>query len=106
MGCGYQKIKNMIRFGRGLIKMVETKIDGILLWGVIMSELEKILHILSHFVEHTEEHAQEFIELSQRAEKEEEGKALAKAVREASMKLKEAVEILKPYLKNSKNHAS
>ncbi len=65
-----------------------------------MSELKRILHILSHFVEHTEEHAQEFIELSQRAEKEEGGEALAKAVREASMKLKEAIEILRPYLKD------
>ncbi len=63
-----------------------------------MSELEKIKTLLRHFIEHTEEHAQEFEALAEKTQKLREGEALAEALKKASFKLKEAIEILKPLI--------
>ncbi|MCS7149661.1 MAG: hypothetical protein N2Z40_02980 [Caldimicrobium sp.] len=62
----------------------------------MMTELDKIKHILKHFIEHTEEHAKEFEDLAEKASSHEGGQALSSAIRQAAKKLMEAIEILKP----------
>ncbi|MFN4196633.1 MAG: hypothetical protein ACK4FM_01315 [Caldimicrobium sp.] len=63
-----------------------------------MEEIKKIKHILKHYIEHTEEHAKEFEDLANRLTAYEEAKELREALHQSSLKLKEIIEILKPYL--------
>ncbi|MFN3406986.1 MAG: hypothetical protein ACK4UR_00220 [Caldimicrobium sp.] len=63
-----------------------------------MKEIDKIRHLLKHYIEHTEEHAKEFEDLANRLMTYEEAKGLREALHQSSLKLKEIIEILTPYL--------
>ncbi|MFN4132248.1 MAG: hypothetical protein ACK4GE_04110 [Caldimicrobium sp.] len=62
-----------------------------------MEDIEKIKVLLKHFLEHTEEHAKEFEDLAKKI-REAKDETLAQAIEKASLKLKEAIEILKPLI--------
>jgi hypothetical protein len=61
------------------------------------SDLEKIKYLIAHWVEHTEEHAEEFERWAERISGMEGGEEISLALRKAAQKLKEVVELLKPY---------
>ncbi|MFN3505022.1 MAG: hypothetical protein ACK4Y7_02270 [Caldimicrobium sp.] len=63
-----------------------------------MEDIEKVKHILKHYIEHTEEHAKEFEDLTNPLSSSPEAKALIEALHKSSLKLKEIIEILKPFV--------
>ncbi len=60
-----------------------------------MNEIEKVKYLTDHWIEHTEEHAEELLRWAEIVENIEEGNEIAKVLRKASEKFKEAIEILK-----------